>query len=130
MALKAKIYIFALVASILVVISETKKPGKVMYFTSTKVEFNRIYISEHSLDIVGNTTLDIILNLAQNYKYDPWSKTVIAMKNRKTNEYRTLLDYDVNICSLLGKGSATYISMWIQNFLKYGNLPKTCPIMK
>ncbi|XP_075162659.1 uncharacterized protein LOC142235293 [Haematobia irritans] len=130
MHLIVKLLIPIIIGSMIFCINAAKKPGKKFYFISTHVEFNPIYITEHKLDIVTNNTLDVILNLPEDYQYDPWSNIVMASKKRKLEEYRVLLQYDVNICTILGKGSAAYISLWIQNFLKYGNLPKTCPILK
>lgn len=76
------------------------------------------------------TKLDVILNIAENFLHDPWVLISIASRNGKTEDYRTLLAYDVNVCNVLGRDGGTFVSSWINNFMKYGNLPKSCPIMK
>ncbi|XP_061394692.1 uncharacterized protein LOC133330245 [Musca vetustissima] len=56
--------------------------------------------------------------------------TAFSVKDRKTDNFRKLIHYDVNVCSILGRADNNLITVWIQNFLKFGNLPKSCPIKK
>uniref|UniRef100_A0A1I8ND41 Uncharacterized protein n=1 Tax=Musca domestica TaxID=7370 RepID=A0A1I8ND41_MUSDO len=102
---------------------------KTLYFYSYKVEFDSTYIEEHRLNL-RNTSVDVILNVAQDYPFDPWIVTALFVKERKSANFRKLINYDVNVCNILGKEDANLITVWVQNFLKFGSLPKSCPIRK
>ncbi|XP_061392315.1 proteoglycan 4-like [Musca vetustissima] len=51
-------------------------------------------------------------------------------KTIHSKQSRQLLEYDINLCQLLGRGQGKFLTAWVHNFLKYGNLPKSCPIEK
>lgn len=107
-----------------------QKPQKILLYTSSKVTFNTEYLEDHSLTIgPNNQTLDIILNIAQDLNSDPWVE--ITIKSLKNSAYRTIFQYDINICHIFGKqGAVNFVSAWMNNFWKYGDLPKSCPVKK
>ena len=95
-----------------------------------------MYLSEHYLVIAPNRlTVNITLNLAQDFPSDPWAEISLAARNSKGNTYRSLFQYNVNVCNILGTPDDNnqfnkFVRGWINNVWKYGNLPKQCPIKK
>ncbi|XP_005191801.2 uncharacterized protein LOC101887430 [Musca domestica] len=108
---------------------DSKRAGKTLYFSSYTVEFDKTYIQDHRLKL-QNTSVDVILNIARDFTQDPWIVTEIFVRERRKPAFRKLINYDVNVCHLLGKGDMNLITVWVQNFLKMGNLPRSCPIRK
>lgn len=101
-----------------------------MYFLRNEVSFDPVYIQAHNFNIgPARTSLNVVLNIARNFSYDPWVEIILNSKNRN----RPLFKYDMNVCNILGKEGTqfnNFVLGWINNFLKYGNLPKSCPILK
>ncbi|XP_059220968.1 uncharacterized protein LOC131995823 [Stomoxys calcitrans] len=58
-------------------------------------------------------------------------KLVIDFKSPKMNNFRSLFNYDVNICEILGvKGNPglNLLSTWMQNTYKHNTMPSSCSI--
>ncbi|XP_023305386.2 uncharacterized protein LOC111687192 isoform X2 [Lucilia cuprina] len=111
-----------------------QKSPKVVYYISTKVDFNPEYLQDHYFTIAADRqTADIVLNIAKTFVYDPWAGITITFQNLKTKLSRVLFQYDINVCAILGKQGSqlnSFVSGWINNFWKYGDLPRSCPIKK
>lgn len=107
---------------------------KAVYFISSKAVFNPEYIQDHYITIGANRlTATVILNIARNFVYDPWAGISIIYQHHKTSANRTLFQYDINVCTILGKQGSqlnNFVSGWINNFWKYGDLPRSCPVKK
>ncbi|XP_030244788.1 uncharacterized protein LOC108650331 [Drosophila navojoa] len=79
-------------------------------------------ISQDQLKI--NITLDLI----QAITVDVWAKVSVGQREAK-NSYRNIFSYNMNICSLIGKGKGISIfQIWVQNVFRYTNMPRACPI--
>ncbi|XP_037934184.1 uncharacterized protein LOC119668672 [Teleopsis dalmanni] len=63
---------------------------------------------------------------------DPWMKVAILNKIPKSKKFRGIFSYDVNMCSIFNKSPIGFNLMyfWINNLLKYSDMPKECPIKK
>ncbi|KNC24253.1 hypothetical protein FF38_13699 [Lucilia cuprina] len=111
-----------------------QKSPKVVYYISAKVDFNPEYLQDHYFTIAADRqTADIVLNIAKTFVYDPWAGITITYQNLKTKLSRVLFQYDINVCAILGKQGTqlnSFVSGWINNFWKYGDLPRSCPIKK
>ena len=80
-------------------------------------------------------TLNATLNLAQDFPSDPWAEVSLAARNSKANTYRSVFQYNVNVCNILGTPDnknqfSKFVRGWLYNVWKYGNLPQQCPIKK
>ncbi|XP_011292329.1 uncharacterized protein LOC105261774 [Musca domestica] len=71
--------------------------------------------------------------LIQNISEPLWNRFSVELKLKKTiNSYRPVFIYESNICEFLGKTARetpNLFAIWIQNVLRYSNLPKSCPIL-
>ncbi|XP_032586969.1 uncharacterized protein LOC6583533 [Drosophila mojavensis] len=94
-------------------------------FTTFECKYVSSYEARISQDqLKMNTTLDLI----QAITVDVWAKVSVGQREAK-NGYRNIFSYNVNICSLIGKGKGMGIfQIWVQNILKYSNMPRACPI--
>lgn len=88
------------------------------------------YVDKLSLTIAPtNRTADLIVDLNQDLTSNPYVE--IILKKFKGGSYRTIFQYEMNICHIFGRQSSiNLVSAWINNFLKNGNLPKSCPIKR
>lgn len=102
--------------------------AKTMYALSVAVTFNKNYLKEYKVYInPGNASLDIDLEIPQTFTQDVWLNLILNLKSVGGKKSRKLFQYDTNACKLLGKGNNGFMTAWVTNFLKYGNLPKSCP---
>lgn len=102
--------------------------SKGLYAVSVVKSFNTHYLKEYNVHInPGNDSLDIYLKIAKTFDQIPWLSLALNLKDTATNRSRRLLQYDVNLCDLLDKGRGKFLTAWIHNFWRYGNLPRSCP---
>ncbi|XP_065362134.1 uncharacterized protein LOC135955704 [Calliphora vicina] len=134
MWLRQEILIILIITITITCCNGAKKAPKVVYYISSKVDFNPQYLQDHHLTIASNRqTANIVLNVAKNFVNDPWAGIVVTFQNLKTNANRVLFRYDINVCSILGKQGSqinNFVSGWVNNFLKFGDLPRSCPVKK
>ncbi|XP_059220957.1 uncharacterized protein LOC131995821 [Stomoxys calcitrans] len=107
---------------------------KIKVFKSVETSFNKDYISQLLVNISqDHTTFDSEVVYIKKIISSYFIKLVVDVMIPKTGDYRTLFNYEANICDILGtKGSQTInlFSIWIQNIFKYSDMPKSCPIQK
>lgn len=103
--------------------------SKTPRYISSSIWYNKEYIKRYRLQInPDNTSMDMILEIPKTYVLDPWLDLYLNLKNPGTNKSRRLLQYNINLCQIFGKGQGRLLTAWLNNFYKYGNLPKTCPM--
>lgn len=105
--------------------------SKTMYALSIEAYFNKNYLKEYSARInPGNASLDITIEIQRNCSRDPWIRFIFNQKIAGIKKPRKLFQYDANACVVLSKGQNKFLNGWVQNFLRYGNLPKRCPFLQ
>ncbi|XP_075162657.1 uncharacterized protein LOC142235291 [Haematobia irritans] len=105
--------------------------SKMFYVQSVTISHNPVYVDDYWLKInSGNTSLDLGFLLSKTIPYNPWMKMDIKLRRGKENKFQSILKYDVNICEIFNKATSKLLLKWIDDFWKYGNLPKSCPIHK
>lgn len=103
--------------------------GQQILFTSADVKSNSTFFQEFAM-VAQNGSLDIFMNITQDFPQDPWISMAILMKIPNKTEHRKLLQYNVNMCKILSKNERSLISIWLQNIFKLGDIPKKCPIIE
>ncbi|XP_075162658.1 uncharacterized protein LOC142235292 [Haematobia irritans] len=105
--------------------------SKMFYVQSATISHNPAYVDDYWLNInSGNTSVDLGFILSKTLQYDPWLTLDIKLKRGKQNKFLSLLKYNVNVCQILNKATGKFFAKWVDDFWKYGNLPRSCPIRK
>ncbi|XP_075162663.1 uncharacterized protein LOC142235297 [Haematobia irritans] len=104
---------------------------KSIIFKSTEINFNKEYISNFTMQISPDgSTFDCEVIFIQDIIDSYWILLSVEMMLPSTNNYRSLFKYDIDACSILGTKDMNIVALWMQNIMKYSNLPKSCPIRK
>lgn len=107
---------------------------RLLLFQDVAITFNKDNLSQYSIDLAEdrqgfNCEIVVIKNITQ----PVWDKLSIEMKGKKEENYKSIFNYEINVCDFLGvtgrTSSTNMIALWIQNILKYSNLPKSCPVL-
>lgn len=109
--------------------------SKVLLFECAETDFNPEYLSKFTIDVAAdNASFNSDLIFIKNITEPIWNNLKIDMKPTNISNYRTIFNFDMNVCDSLGKqGTAdksNMISQWLQNILKYSDLPKSCPVLQ
>ena len=101
-----------------------------IYMEKVSIIHNPTYMSNYDLKILpDHSSFDVDFTVVQNLT-NIWSRLSFSSRLPDLPEYRKLLTYDVDVCQLLHKGlndKFNILYIWLNNFWKYGNLPKQCP---
>ncbi|XP_061391573.1 uncharacterized protein LOC133326981, partial [Musca vetustissima] len=110
-----------------------KVKTKVVLFHNATTFHNPDYFNRYDVSFSeDHQSMDCDSMLIRNITEPLWDKFSVEMKLKKDNNYRVLVTYIFNVCDILGKSfkeSTNLFGLWAQNMLKYGNLPKSCPIL-
>ncbi|XP_005175994.1 uncharacterized protein LOC101888921 [Musca domestica] len=79
---------------------------------------------------IKNGSMDVIVNTIKDFTTDPWVRLLVLMRRSQSAKNRTLLHYDINVCKILGRQQTNFLSTWLQNYFRLGNMPSECPIRK
>lgn len=119
-----------LIAFLLVFIYDPREVSTLrVILISANTSHNPIYHQTHQFT-VNNGVLDVIINIRKNYPRDIWAEFVVGMWHPKHKSYRTMLQYDANICQLIGKHESRFLDQFINFLFKHSDLPRSCPILK
>lgn len=79
-----------------------------------------------------NESFDLEIVIIKDVTDIIWNTLSIAMlQNKGKNNYRTIFDYDLNFCDIMARAKSdrkNLLNIWLNNVMKYGTLPKSCPI--
>ncbi|XP_061401333.1 uncharacterized protein LOC133337083, partial [Musca vetustissima] len=107
---------------------------KYFQFINTEVDYNREYVSNYTLYIgKRNLTLNFDLLVKRNVTHQIWNMLRVDTKLNRDEEWHKIMGFDVNFCELLEqtKAPAFYLlNIWLNNVLKYGTLPRQCPVLE
>ncbi|XP_073841514.1 uncharacterized protein [Musca autumnalis] len=105
---------------------------KYVLFLTTDVDYHREFISNYTLYIgKQNSTLNFDLVVVKQVKEPVWNMLRIDMKVTKDASWNRVMGFDVNFCELLQQTKAPgyyLLNIWLNNILKYGTLPRECPV--
>lgn len=102
-----------------------------LFFESAHVIFNRNVIENHQIIISPNKrSFNITCNVTTDYIQDPWIKAGLHKKNRKSNRFQTIFQFDKIICHMVGMKSTTLVTSLITEFLKLTQGSIKCPPRK
>uniref|UniRef100_A0A1I8Q6S5 Uncharacterized protein n=1 Tax=Stomoxys calcitrans TaxID=35570 RepID=A0A1I8Q6S5_STOCA len=108
--------------------------AKALFFKCVETGFNKDYMDQFSIDISeDHSSFNAVAIYNKDIDNSYYIKLVVDMFVSKTKIYRTLFNFEGNICDLLGNSdtkSINLFSTWMQNILKYSDMPKSCPIRK
>ncbi|XP_075149589.1 uncharacterized protein LOC142223598 [Haematobia irritans] len=129
-ATKLKLYRLLLWSMFFTKIESKEFIGKA-FFEKTKVYYNAKEVKDHQVRInPDNTSLDISMVLTKSFKEDPWMAAGLHQRVRNTNRFRTLLQFDYNVCSLIGIRETNLLSTFIRKFSDLSTRTLDCPFTK
>ncbi|XP_058985431.1 uncharacterized protein LOC131805803 [Musca domestica] len=111
-----------------------RQKARTLIFEDVQLTYNKDYFKDYRLELTKDRqALNCEMILVKNVTQPVWTKLTIEMQSKKDNSYRSLFSYEFNMCDILGftgsSSSTNIFILWLQNFLKYSKLPKSCPIM-
>ncbi|XP_061394691.1 uncharacterized protein LOC133330244 [Musca vetustissima] len=119
------VFVILLSSSLRTVSSNSKSYS----YVSANAEYKHNFFSELKIT-ARNGSMDIVVKTLKDFTSDPWVSVLVVMRPSKNAKNRTLLHYDINVCKILGKQATNFISTWLQNYFRLGNMPSECPIKK
>ncbi|XP_061396468.1 uncharacterized protein LOC133332103 [Musca vetustissima] len=104
---------------------------KKIEFVSVATTFNPKHHSGQEAKINPNGSLHLNISVAHDFKQDQWAMVELGVRNNtKANSYRTLLQYDFNICRSFGKSQSKFLTDLASGIFQQGTMPMKCPVMK
>ncbi|XP_073844082.1 uncharacterized protein [Musca autumnalis] len=110
-----------------------KIKSKIALFENATKYRNPDYFSRYVIKFSEDRqSMDVEAVLIRNITEPIWNRFSVEYKMKKDTNYRLMFNYETNVCEFLGKTtkeSTNIFAIWIQNILKYSNLPNSCPIL-
>ncbi|XP_059220928.1 uncharacterized protein LOC131995810 [Stomoxys calcitrans] len=103
--------------------------AKKIKFLSCNSSYDPKYQKYHYFQI-NDGVIDLKVNLLSTLNYFIGGELSLAMWQNKQKNFRTLLEYDVNVCRAFEKPEGKIIIGLMDFFFRESNMPKKCPIAK
>ncbi|XP_073841512.1 uncharacterized protein [Musca autumnalis] len=113
-----------------------KQKSRVLLFEEVSTTCNPEYLNKFELLLSEEKHgFDVEILLIKNITEPVWNKLSVEMKLKKENQYKKIFGYETNVCDFIGVSGRSavennIIMTWVQNALKYSNLPKSCPVLE